>query len=247
MAHGVLMDLPAQVTKLPLSEQELVKDPLWFETVRTVATIRGGKLTKAQEQQWKEVWDDPRPTSATLTTPDSSQLVSAITAGSQVSASTIINDNMPTPGTLLPKKAKSAWDACTVMDVLRNFVVTDGLPRLGLALTESRLCLKAGALFNVRRNPGADDAITTFKVWAVGIVMAKGGHEYRAAVIQRKVAPTAVFGAPEMWSAASLSIPPPMFQVHSFSTFLPAHVFVLILSLWSFHICLTCLFMPTYV
>ena len=222
MAHGVLMDIPAVVTTLPLSEQELDKDPEWFETVRIVATVRGGELTQAQVDEWKEVWDDPHTTSATLPTPDSSEPVSASTADIKLSAIIIDSDVLPKPGTLLPKKPKSPWDACLVTDVQRNFVVTDGLPRSGLALKQSRLCLMPGAVIEIRRHPGKDDRITTFKVWAVGIVMAGGQHEYRAAVLQRKVGPTAEFGGPEMWAANCLSLLPSMYNVRSqkFSLFL---------------------------
>ncbi len=130
------MDLPAVVTALLLPKRELASDPKWYETARIVVTIRGALLAKSQKAVGREVWEDKN--DQEKNDPDSTEEVE-------------LQLKQRKPGDVLTRKPKSPWDTCTVVEVHRNFSLTDGLPRLGLALKQSRLCLKAGAMFRVKR------------------------------------------------------------------------------------------------
>jgi hypothetical protein len=167
-----------------------------MESVRIVATLRGGKVTPAQEAQWKAHWQDTNPESTKNTKP-----VTAAVPDPESS-------NLPKPGDILPKKKTRPWDVCTVVDIVQNFVVTDGLPRTGAALTEGRLCLRSGLHFEVQRHLGSNYTITTFFVLGVGLIMASQSHTHRAVVVLRKVGPSNAIVEPEMWNAAHLSLLP---------------------------------------
>ena len=54
MSHGVLLQLPEQVRKLPLTEPAMKRNKTWAEGVRIIATLRCGKFNETTK--WNAQW-----------------------------------------------------------------------------------------------------------------------------------------------------------------------------------------------